>query len=46
MIDTFHHRMHSRGKQVQSALFTAGVLIFTVLAIVILFLGVLVTRAH
>lgn len=44
MPDTLYIQMHNRGKRMQFALLTAGILIFTVLIVVILFFGVLVTR--
>jgi len=49
MLRALHHRIQGRGVPIhpsaQSALWVAGVLIATLLAIVILFLGVFVTRA-
>jgi hypothetical protein len=49
MLGTFHSRIHGRGEQsrgtVESALLTAGILILTLLTVVILFFGVLVTPA-
>jgi hypothetical protein len=49
MLRAFHHRIHGRGEPIhptaESALWAAGALIATLLAIVILFLGVFVTRA-
>ncbi len=49
MLCAFHHRIHGRGEPIhptaESALWAAGAMIATLLAIVILFLGVFVTRA-
>ena len=49
MLRALHHRTHGPGepihRTVESALWAAGLLIATLLAIVILFLGVFVTRA-
>ena len=49
MLRALHHRIHSPAeparRTVESALWTAGLLLATLLAIVILFLGVFVTRA-
>ena len=49
MRGVFHGRIHGRAEQIhwtaESALLTAGALILTLLIIVILFFGVLVTRA-
>jgi hypothetical protein len=49
MLRAFHHQIHGRGEPIhvtaETALWTAGALIATLLAIVILFLGVFVTRA-
>jgi len=49
MSRALHHRTHGRGEPLppgeQSALWSAGVLIATLLLIVILFLGIFVGRA-
>ena len=49
MLGAFHHRVHGRGESIhvtmESALWTAAALIVTLLVIVILFFGILVTRA-
>jgi hypothetical protein len=46
MVHAFHHRVHGLGERGgESALRMTAVLIVTLLVIVILFLGVFVTRA-